>query len=67
MGFNSNKPCDYTSYNGELCPWHDLLGKEPDLWFEATPKRPHTWEDVKTIIIESKSNIEDDTITLIKR
>ena len=67
MGFNSNKPCDYTSYNGELCPWHGLPGKEPDLWFEAAPKHPHSWEDVKTVIIESKFNVEDETTALINR
>jgi hypothetical protein len=48
-----------------LCPWHGLPGKEPDLWFEVAPKRPQTWEDVKTVIIERKSNVEDDTIALI--
>src|SRR3954470_14485440 len=52
--YKSNVPCDYTSYNGELCPWHGLPGKEPDLWFEVAPRRPQTWEDVKTIIIQSK-------------
>src|SRR4051812_10231158 len=29
--YKSNVPCDYTSYNRELCPWHGLPGKEPDL------------------------------------
>src|SRR4051812_14155008 len=31
--YKINVPCDYTSYNGELFPWHGLPGKEPDLWF----------------------------------
>jgi len=44
--YKSNKPCDYTSYNGELCPWHGLPGKELDLWLEKTPKPPQTWEEV---------------------
>ena len=65
--YKSNKPCDYTSYNGELCPWHGLPGKAPDLWFEVAPKIPHTWEDVKTVIIESKSNVEDETTALINK
>src|SRR3954467_381788 len=63
--YKGNRRCDYTSYDGELCPWHGLPGMKPDLWFEAAPKRPHTWEDVKTVIIESKSNLEDDTTALI--
>ena len=63
--YKSNKPCDYTSYDGELCPWHGLPGKKPDLWFKAAPKHPHTWEDVKEVIEESKSNQEDITTTLI--
>src|ERR1041384_8844519 len=61
--YKSNVPCDYTSYNGELCPWHGLPGKEPDLWFEKTPKPPQTWEEVKTLITESKMNDEDDITT----
>src|SRR4051812_25846784 len=48
--YKSNVPCDYTSYNGELCPWHGLPGKEPNLWFEKTQKPPQTWEEVKTLI-----------------
>ena len=63
--FNSNKPCDYTSYDGELCPWHGLPGKKPDLWLEVAPRRPHTWEDVKDDIEESKLNLDDITTTLI--
>ena len=63
--YKSNKACDYTSYNGELCPWHGLPGKEPDLWFEKTPKPPQTWEEVKTLIIESKMNIEEDITTAL--
>ena len=61
--YKSNKPCDYTSHNGELCPWHGLPGKEPDLWLEKTPKPPQTWEEVKTLIIESKMNVEEDITT----
>ena len=61
--YKSNVPCDYTSYNGELCPWHGLPGKEPDLWFEKTPKPPQTWEEVKTLITESKMNDEYDIAT----
>ena len=49
--YKSNKPCDYT--------WV----REPDLWFEKTPKPPQTWEEVKTLIIESKMNVEEDITT----
>ena len=63
--YKSNKPCDYTSYNGELCPWHGLPRKVPDLRFEKTPKPPQTWEEVKTLIIESKMNVEDDINTTL--
>src|SRR4051812_15523978 len=65
MGFNSNKSCDYISYDRELCLWHGLPGKKPDQWFEAAPNHPHTWQDVKTFIEESKSNVADDTTSLI--
>ena len=54
-----------TSYDGELCPWHGLPGKEPDPLFEVAPRRPHTWEDVKNVIIQSNSNEEDDITSLI--
>src|SRR3954470_21404957 len=65
--YKSNVPCDYTSYNGELCPWHGLPGKEPDLWFEK-PQPPQTWEKVKTLITESRMNEEEDiTTSLIER
>ena len=63
--YRSNRPCDHTSFNGELCPWHGLPGKEPDLRFEETPKRPRTWEDVKVDIEESKLNPDNITTTLI--
>src|SRR4051812_46203551 len=63
--YKSNRPCDYVSFDGELCPWHGLPGKKLDLWFQVAPTRPQTWEDVQTIIIESKSNIEDDTTILL--
>ena len=63
--YKSNRPCDYTNYNGELCPWHGLPGKKLDLWFEETPKRPRTWEDVKDDIEESKLNPGNITTTLI--
>src|SRR3954465_378967 len=57
--YKSNVPCDYTSCNGELCPWHGLPGKEPDLWFEK-PQPPQTWEEVKTLNTESRMNEEED-------
>src|SRR3954463_15900342 len=60
--YKSNVPCDYTSYNGEPCPWHGLPGKEPDLWFEK-PQPPQTWEEVKTLITESRMNEEEDITT----
>ena len=45
-----------------MCPWHGLPGKEPGLWFEK-PKPPQTWEEVKTLITESKMNEEYDITT----
>ena len=60
--YKSDVPCDYICYNGELCPWHGLPGKEPDLWFEK-PKPPQTWEEVKTLITESRMNEEEDITT----
>src|ERR1041384_3970985 len=60
--YKSNVPCDYTSYNGELCPWHGLPVKEPDLWFEKS-QPPQTWEEVKTLITESRMNEEEDITT----
>src|SRR3954465_8388597 len=62
--YKSNVPCDYTSYNGELCPWHGLQGKEPDLWFKK-PQPPQTWEEVKTLITESRMNEEEDITTYL--
>src|ERR1041384_2271847 len=44
--YKSNVPCDYTSYNAELCPWQGLLGKEPNLWFEK-PKPPGLGKKLK--------------------
>src|ERR1044071_6783119 len=65
--YKSNVPCDYTSYNGELCPWHGLAGKEPNLGFEK-PQPPQTSEEVKTLITESRMNEEEDiTTSLIDR
>src|SRR4051812_10823118 len=63
--YKSNKPCDYYSLNGELCPWHGLPGKEYDPQFKVAPVLPQTWEDVQTLIIESNSNKEDDTTMLL--
>ena len=62
--YKSNKPCDYTSFDGELCPWHGLPGKKYEPQFKIAPKLPQTWEDVQTLIIESDSNKEDDTTIL---
>ena len=62
--YKSNKPCDYVSFNEELCPWHGLPGKEYEPQFKIAPKLPQTWEDVQTLIIESDSNKEDDTTIL---
>ena len=51
---------------GSYAPGICLPGKEPDLWFEKTPKPLQNWEEVKTLIIESKMNIKEDiTTTLI--
>src|SRR4051812_6020288 len=55
--YKSNRPCDYVSYYGELCPWHSLPGEKFEPWFEVAPTRPQTWEDVQTLIIEIKTNI----------
>src|SRR3954469_25097987 len=60
-----NKPCDYFSLNGELCPWHGLPGKEYEPQFKVAPMLPQTWEDVLTLIIESNSNKEDNTTILL--
>src|SRR4051812_27043845 len=63
--YKSNKPCDYYSLNGELCPWHGLPGKEYELQLKVAPVLPQTWEDVQALIIESNSNKEDDTTILL--
>ena len=47
--YKSNKPCDYVSFNGELCPWHGLPGKKYEPQFKVAPILPQTWEDVQTL------------------